>query len=207
MSGKKNGSDRPRARWRDKADSRQSDIVPGEGSGGLGGGFAGGGSVGGGENSRAAAPGDWHRPRASAYVCQCGARMESQGLKLKRVLTILGPVSYGRSMFQCPVCQSTRYPGDEELDIVGTTRSPGLRRMMARAGSRSTFKEGREDLKIYAGIEVSAKDVERGAEGVGQQMEAWAAQERKEVLQTRNGYGQKRRFPFSMSAMMGPGCR
>jgi hypothetical protein len=54
--------------------------------------------------------------------------------------------------------------------------------MMARAGSRSTFKEGRDDLKIYAGIEVSAKDIERVAEGMGQQMEAWASQERKELL-------------------------
>jgi len=115
-------------------------------------------------------------------VCECGTRMESQGLKPKEVLTILGPVPYRRSMFQCPVCQTTRYPGDEELDIVETTRSPGLRRMMARAGSRTTFKEGRDDLKIYAGIEVSAKDVERVAEGMGQQMEAWAFQERKEIL-------------------------
>jgi len=54
--------------------------------------------------------------------------------------------------------------------------------MMARAGSRATFKEGREDLKIYAGIEVSAKDVERVAEGMGQQMEAWASEERKKIL-------------------------
>jgi hypothetical protein len=54
--------------------------------------------------------------------------------------------------------------------------------MMARAGSRSTFKEGREDLKIYAGIQVSAKDIERVAEGMGQQMEAWGAEERKEIL-------------------------
>jgi hypothetical protein len=115
-------------------------------------------------------------------VCKCGTRMESQGLKHKQVLTILGPVTYGRSMFQCPACQSTCYPGDEEFDIVETTRSPGLRRMMARAGSRSTFKEGRDDLKIYAGIEVSAKDIERVAEGIGQQMETWASQERKEIL-------------------------
>ena len=117
-----------------------------------------------------------------AIVCKCGTRMESQGLRYKEVLTILGPVSYGRSMFQCPACQSTRYPGDEEFDIVETTRSPGLRRMMARAGSRSTFKEGRDDLKVYAGIEVSAKDIERVAEGIGQQMEAWASQERKAIL-------------------------
>jgi hypothetical protein len=115
-------------------------------------------------------------------LCRCGTRMESQGLKQKELLTILGPVIYNRSMFQCPTCGVTRYPGDETLDIVDTTRSPGLRRMMARAGSRSTFKEGREDLKIYAGLEVSAKDVERVAEGIGQQMGVWLGQEREELL-------------------------
>jgi hypothetical protein len=54
--------------------------------------------------------------------------------------------------------------------------------MMARAGSQSTFKEGRDDLKIYAGLEVTAKDIERIAEGIGEQMEAWLAQEREEIL-------------------------
>jgi len=29
---------------------------------------------------------------------------------------------------------------------------------------------------------VSAKDIERVAEGIGQQMEAWASQERKQIL-------------------------
>jgi len=58
----------------------------------------------------------------------------------------------GEHPFQCPACQATRYPGDEELDIVDTTRSPGVRRMMARAGSQSTFKESREDLKIYYNV-------------------------------------------------------
>lgn len=54
--------------------------------------------------------------------------------------------------------------------------------MMARAGSRSTFKEGREDLRIYAGIQVSAKDVERVAESIGEDMEAWSRTERKQII-------------------------
>jgi hypothetical protein len=108
--------------------------------------------------------------------------MESQGLAHKRLLTILGPVAYCRSMFQCPACKRTRYPGDEQLDVVGTTRSPGLRRMMARAGSKSTFKEGRDDLKVYAGIKLSAKDLERVAEGIGQDMENWSKTEQKQIL-------------------------
>jgi len=50
--------------------------------------------------------------------------------------------------------------------------------MMARAGSKETFKEGSEDLRIYAGITVSAKDVERVAEQLGREVEGWLAQER-----------------------------
>ena len=69
------------------------------------------------------------------------------------------------------------------MDIRGTTRSPGLRRMMARAGSKSTFKEGRDDLRVYAGIEVSAKDVERVAESVGEEMEAWSRREGQQAVQ------------------------
>lgn len=115
-------------------------------------------------------------------MCECGTRMCSEGLAGKTLLTILGPVPYSRSMFQCDVCGATRYPGDEELDVVDTTRSPGLRRMMARAGSKSTFKEGRDDLDIYAGVKVSAKDVERVAERIGEDMENWARAEREELL-------------------------
>jgi hypothetical protein len=120
--------------------------------------------------------------RPGGVYCQCGNRMESQGLKSKPLLTILGLVPYDRSMYQCPGCRATRYPGDEDLDVVGTTRSPGLRRIMARAGSQSPFKEGREDLKIYAGLEVSAKDVERVSEKIGQQMETWSKQEGENLL-------------------------
>ena len=112
----------------------------------------------------------------------CGRRMVSQGRRSKTVLTILGAVQYRRTRLECPSCRRALYPGDELLDIDGTTRSPGLRRMMARAGSKNTFKEGRDDLKVYAGLRVSAKDVERVAEAVGADMETWLARERKRVV-------------------------
>ena len=126
-------------------------------------------------------------------LCECGTRMESKGIKSKELLTILGPVNYSRSMFQCSACHRTRYPGDEQLDIVHTTRSPGLRRMMARAGSRSPFKEAAQDLKIYADIDVSPKDVERVAEGIGADIEAWSQQERETLL------GEERPIPLKKS--------
>jgi len=138
-------------------------------------------------------------------ICQCGTRMESQGLREKELLTILGPVPYSRSMFQCPVCQATRYPGDELLDVMETTRSPGLRRMMARAGSNSTFKVGQEDLKVYAGIEVSAKDIERVAEGIGQQIESWSSKEREEILKQDQPHRSDKSLPLLYISYDGTG--
>lgn len=105
--------------------------------------------------------------------------MQSKGLKDKTLTSTLGqlPRPYARSMFQCPRCDKTRYPGDEELDVVGTSRTPGLRRIMARMGSKATFKEARNDIKELAGVTVSAKDVERVAESIGEDMHQWMERE------------------------------
>jgi len=113
--------------------------------------------------------------RDEPVMCSCGDRMQSNGVKEKTLTSIMGevPTPYARSMFQCPRCDKTRYPGDEELDVVATSRTPGLRRMMARMGSKSTFKEARDDLRELAGVTVSAKDVERVAEAIGEDMHQW----------------------------------
>jgi hypothetical protein len=108
--------------------------------------------------------------------------MQSKGIEKKILLTIMGPVPFRRSRYECPGCGEARYPGDEELDVGGTGRTPGLRRMMARAGSRQPFKEAKEDLRVYAGIEVSAKDVERVAERIGDYIEIWQEAQRKTLL-------------------------
>lgn len=133
-----------------------------------------------------------------AVVCKCGSRMGSQGLRNKELLTILGPVTYGRSMFQCPVCQGTRYPGDEELDIVETTRSPGVRRMLARAGSQSTFKEGHDDLRIYA---------DGWPKGSANRWNAGPTRSAKRFCNRMNRGSRTRPFLSSMSATTGQACR
>ena len=120
--------------------------------------------------------------RRQMPVCECGAVMESRGQRPKQLLTVLGPVNWSRSRYQCPSCGQTRYPGDEELDVGDTGRSPGVRRMMARAGSQSSFQEASEDLRVYAGIEVGAKEVERVAESVGEAASRWSVREGEQAV-------------------------
>ena len=121
--------------------------------------------------------------RTEPVICECGARMESRGRKEKRIKTVLGDIIFTRSVYACPACGAGRIPGDELLDVVRTGFSPGVRRLMARAGQRDTFKEGRDDLKALAEIKVTAKDVERVAEETGQEVEAWQVRERTMLLE------------------------
>ena len=120
--------------------------------------------------------------RGQEVLCACGKRMQSRGRKEKRIKTVLGDITFRRSVFVCPSCGASRFPGDEVLDVVGTGFSPGVRRLMARAGQRDTFKEGRDDLLEFACIRVSAKDVERVAEGTGEEVEAWQRTERLAIV-------------------------
>jgi uncharacterized protein UPF0236 len=91
----------------------------------------------------------------------------------KQVLTVLGPVEVQRAYYYCSICQAGIIPRDEALDMVGSSFSPGVRRMMGRVGSKESFQEGQEDLKELASLEVTAKQVERVSEHLGQQAESW----------------------------------
>jgi hypothetical protein len=112
---------------------------------------------------------------------KCGTRMKSKGVKLLRVLSLLGWVRFFRSLFVCPCCGETRYPGDEQLDIVDTSRSPGVRRQVTRLGAKETFEEVSVDLRELGSIEICRKEAERIAEAQGEQMEAWMARERERL--------------------------
>jgi hypothetical protein len=58
--------------------------------------------------------------------------MRGTGPRTKRILTMLGETTYTRSRYRCQGCKAIRYPGDEELDVADTSRSPGVRRHVAR---------------------------------------------------------------------------
>jgi hypothetical protein len=123
-----------------------------------------------------------HAPR-ELILCPCGQRMRSRGRRAKRLLTTLGRVDFVRSFYQCQPCAQGRFPDDERWDIVQTTYSPGVRRLMARAGSQSQFEQAAEDLRCYAGITVEAREIERVAEEVGRKVEEWRAAEQERILQ------------------------
>ena len=108
----------------------------------------------------------------------CRVRMRSTGPKTKQILTMLGQTAYTRSRYCCPECGEVRYPGDEALGLEKTSRSPGVQRQVARLGAKEPFREVSEDLRELAGLNLSRKDAERIAEGLGKDLEARDFRER-----------------------------
>lgn len=138
-------------------------------------------------------------------ICECGCRMESRGRKPKGIKTLLGDIELWRSVFACPDCGQTIIPADELLDVRRTGFSPGVRNLMARAGQRDTFKEGCGDLKAFAEITVTAKDVERTAEGVGEEIERWQIEEKSAWLESQVEFEAPKEIPVLYVSYDGTG--
>ena len=99
--------------------------------------------------------------------CGCGRQAHYRELRSKSLLTAVGQVEVWRPYYLCPHCQGGQFPADVELDIENTEFSPGVRRMQAMVGQEAPLDHGREQMKILAGLEVTAKSVERVAEAIG----------------------------------------
>jgi len=109
-------------------------------------------------------------------TCGRGHQAEFRDYRTKHVQTILGDVELRRAYYHCGQCPEDAehgvIPKDQELDVVGTSFSPGLRRLMARVGAQEAFDTARQDLAELAGVVVSTKAVERISEVVGVAAEA-----------------------------------
>ena len=111
--------------------------------------------------------------------CSCGQAAHYGGLRSKPVLTVVGRVEVSRPYYLCPHCHAGQFPADVELDIENTEFSPGVRRMQALVGQEAPFDHGREQMKVLADLEVTAKSVERTAEALGADI---AEREQEEIL-------------------------
>jgi hypothetical protein len=107
------------------------------------------------------------REEPRTVPCSCGQPAPYHQMRTKPVLTAVGPVEVSRPSYGCPNCHSGQFPADRELDIENSDFSPGVRRMQTLMGQAAPFDQGREQMKVLADLEVTAKSLERTAEGIG----------------------------------------
>src|SRR5437773_12512383 len=87
--------------------------------------------------------------RGAHLDCSQGHAAEFVGYRDKEILTVVSSVEARRAYYHCQACQSGFAPNDKELDVVGSSLSPGVRRLMARAGSTGSSEKGRADLEAW----------------------------------------------------------
>ena len=118
--------------------------------------------------------------RGAHLDCCQGHAAEFVGYQ--QILTVLSSVQVQRAYYHGPRCQSGWFPKDQELDVVGSSFSPGVRRMMGRVGAQQPFEPGRGDLEELAGVVVQTKQVERISAQLGVEVEAFCQRERAAIL-------------------------
>jgi hypothetical protein len=111
-----------------------------------------------------------------------GHEYEFEGYLEKGVLTVLGEVEVKRAYYYDTVNKEGCFPKDKVLDIEGTTFSPGVRRMASRVGGQRSFALGHGDIKELAGIEITAKEIERISHKLGGEAEAFMNRQSYEAL-------------------------
>jgi hypothetical protein len=99
--------------------------------------------------------------------CPCGHKACYREMRSRPVLTAVGEVEWQRPWYLCPRCHNGRFPADAALDIEKTELSPGVRRMIALVGSEAPFDQGRRQIELLAGLQLTTKAVERTAESIG----------------------------------------
>jgi len=99
--------------------------------------------------------------------CSCGGSAQYHGRHEKTFESALGPLRLERAYYHCERCESGFCPRDRALGLEGSSLSPGVLRMTASTAALVSFEESSGLLHELAGVEVSAKQVERVAEGLG----------------------------------------
>jgi len=120
--------------------------------------------------------------RGPRVGCGAGHAATFVAYRAKRLDTVLGPLEVRRAWYHCADCGHGSAPRDRELGVAGASLSPGLRRMVARAGAAEPFGRARQDLAGLAGVELTAKRVERSAEADGVVIAAAVETEARAIL-------------------------
>lgn len=110
--------------------------------------------------------------------CPCGGSARYHGRHEKTFESVLGPLHLQRAYYYCEQCESGFCPRDQALELESFSLTPGVLRMTASAAALLSFAESSGLLQELAGLEVSAKQVERAAETLGAEI---AADEQKQI--------------------------
>lgn len=98
------------------------------------------------------------------------------GVHEKKVVSLFGEVCVRRNYYYDPKAKKGRYPMDAALGLENGY-TPGVVRLICRAAARDSYQAASDDLKAYAGLDVSSRQINRMARRMGPGMRAQLEQE------------------------------
>ena len=113
---------------------------------------------------------DYLGPLAPCHQCSLMARYA--GRRPLSITTVLGAMTLSRAYYRCQPCGSGFFPRDRSFEIERHSLSPGVTRMVGLAAAVASFAGSTELLSELAGVQVPAKQVERVAEKLGEEIAA-----------------------------------
>jgi hypothetical protein len=105
--------------------------------------------------------------RGPRVACGAGHQAKFVSYRTKTIDTVLGPAGVRRAYYHCGQCGHGIVPRDAELGVGRASMSPGLAKMTARAAAAVPFAKAGRLLAELAGIQLTAKRIERSAEADG----------------------------------------
>src|SRR5437667_1495414 len=151
---------------------------------------------------------DGGRYQGSYIPCGQGHRARFVEFRNKDLLTVLAPVEVHRAYYHCEECGAGVIPKDRELDIVYTSFSPGVRRMMGQWEEKRLLIMGGKIWKCLPACRLKPKpwsayprpSANRSSNKISRNKNK-SSRARSSVWETR------RRFPICMWLSMAVECR
>jgi Uncharacterised protein family (UPF0236) len=105
--------------------------------------------------------------RTPGACAQCGGRLRAVGLRPRTLLGLVGEYHLQRPYYACRTCGTPTSPLDARLGLGSGVLAPGLARVAAYEGSRSSFAEAASSLAEHHGVVVAVETVRALSEGLG----------------------------------------
>jgi hypothetical protein len=103
--------------------------------------------------------------------CTCGHMARYAGRRPKTFTSVLGPLHLERAYYHCAACGHGWCPRDRQMNLEGSSLTPGALRMVGLCAAEMSFGTSSEILRDIGGIAIGAKHVERAAKALGDEID------------------------------------
>jgi hypothetical protein len=109
-------------------------------------------------------------PESTPICPDCQKPMKNHGRREKQLVSLFGNMEYKRNYYICECCSTGATPKDDMLGVKGTSFTPEVTNIVGYVAARESFAESFRMIKKLCKLDIPAKDCERIAESLGEEI-------------------------------------